>query len=45
MEIVADKEKKLRQSLASMGLHDLSYWLSLHCYYSFMRSYHIFMYT
>ena len=34
MEIVADKEKKLRQSLASMGLHDLSYWLSLHIYYS-----------
>jgi ABC-type multidrug transport system permease subunit len=31
-EIVMERERKLRQALATMGMHDLSYWLSWHLF-------------
>ena len=31
-EVVSEREQKLRQALAAMGLHDLSYWLSWHLF-------------
>ena len=31
-EIVMERERKLRQAMATMGMHDLSYWLSWHLF-------------
>ena len=31
-EILMERERKLRQAMATMGLHDLSYWLSWHLF-------------
>ena len=42
-EVVAERELKLRQALAAMGLHDLSYWLSWHIYQSAMALLNAFL--
>ena len=42
-EVVSERELKLRQTLAAMGLHDTAYWLSWHMYQSAMAFVNAFL--